>query len=1214
MHRSLSLLLLLLMSALPVAAQKPLDGASAPRWTACPGWVSNLPAQYGVTDEGGVLLFQVDGAGSEMPWQISFREDEIAGDARYLLVRYRAEGLLETAGNYFLHGYEGTPGGRRYADSDEVRSDGAWHTIAVDLAKVAPNEPTVQLAVKVRVGRAGKASLRVERVSFADELPAGAALARTQSAASRSVVLDWARVLPLKPSPGWTTRPATDFGAAADGTAVTFTVRGPGKQMRWPLSLPEAVDLSQLPWFSMRYRASGQLGMGTYAVWLGEDASGAKGQSCHPLLARDLVADGQWHTFSVRLGTHFRATQLAIGLDCAGSEAQMVLDNITFASGPAAWPVAKALPHEASSAPWPAGKDGFAVLPVAIGGGKPSPFFARRAGLSDWFSASSIVVGGVPFAVSPVEQVVQSGTAELKALEMALPAGAREVYLLTAAAAPPSEPFGLDSAHPRLMEVLAEPEKVVFEIRYAQGPPDFVLPLQAATGKWGLKRGLAVHVVHPDPARRATTLLLHDRMQTASFAILGASTLAGTPRIAEPGWEHLRYPAPPVGALRAAGRPAGATASGQPARPEVPRVASGALAAGFGTAAGLTWSDLSAAGLSVARGSVFEVEVGGSVLPAADWKVQRSEKVGAQGIGRRYFLRNAAAGLGAVVECTPGKEHELLLGMRLVNEGAVAVTATLRFPVLRGVRLGSVADTWYLYGRRGGIVNHVPAAYREPLGEPHPLQVDGFFNPRRGLALACMTHDTVAQHHFIRFSKGDTGGEWSPEYVERDLPAGASFAATEAALVLREGDWRAIFAAYRSWLATWYKAPAEKPWWRRTFSFLGCNAHYDHTPDPKRRGAIQPLVDTCLKHIGVCDYVHLFGWGASKQFGDWGDYGHYDETVGGKEYFRDNIGRAQAAGVGVGLYLDGYLSSDKGEAVGARAREWAMKRPDGSPNYVKEYDSYNQCPTFEGWREHLASTYARIHRDLGVKGMYIDEMGSTDGRWCCYAKDHGHNGYEIPYAAEVATMKGIRQAVGPEVALYTEYPSAEVSRKYLDGSFTYQALWSVDQEALAPHYVDMPRFAFPAFKQFHIIHYVRPYAGNWWLFKFPFFNGESYDLSGPGLPGFEAAALAFQKRAVQTLCAHREAFSSSRVEPLVRTEVAGVFANAFHAPRESVWTLYNANGRSVRAPVLRVKHLPGATYQDAWAGKALKPEIRAGWATLAVDLGPEAVGCVLQRR
>jgi hypothetical protein len=114
------------------------------------------------------------------------------------------------------------------------------------------------------------------------------------------------------------------------------------------------------------------------------------------------------------------------------------------------------------------------------------------------------------------------------------------------------------------------------------------------------------------------------------------------------------------------------------------------------------------------------------------------------------------------------------------------------------------------------------------------------------------------------------------------------------------------------------------------------------------------------------------------------------------------------------------------------------------------------------------------------------------------------------------------------------------------------------------------------------------------------------------LPHFDAAALAFQRRAVEVLCAHRAAFSALEVEPLVRTEIAGVFANRFSAGKETVWTLYNANGRSVRGPVLCVEHHGGAAYEDAWRGVRLQPEVTDGIAAVAVELGPKAVGCVVQ--
>lgn len=1195
------------------AAEVVVDGRTAAGWQACTGWTGSPPQNYGVTAEGSRLVFSAQGANTEMPWLLRLEPLGVTGEERYVVIRYQATGLANPAAGYFLHGEEGTYGGRAYAMANEIQSDGQWHTLAVDLVSVQPAEATHNLALKVIVDQGGAARLVVDSIRFAAELPADARVAGpTPRRAQARTDLEWQKVTTIEPRTGWTTAPASDYGAEIGPEGMTFAVRDAGKGMRWLVTAPQPVDLARTPYLSLRYRVTGDMGPETYAIWMGDMASGSGGSSVVALAPVDLKCDGAWHTVQVEVKKKFVAPYLAIGVDCLATPAALTLGNLTFTSSPRRWTVAETLPYEARAGAWTDGEGGFRVLPQTSTGGQASPFLLQRLDLEDWFTAGEVTVNGVPFRVpTDPAQVAVTGTAGFGELTFPLPAGTGEVYLLAAAAAPPTEPWGIDWANPRPQDLLNVPEKVYYEIRYAQGPPDRVLPLDAASGQWGLRRGLSVSVVHPDPKRKATALVLHDRMQTASFGIVGATLRTGAALVAEPTWKALSYPTPPPGAL------AKASSGAAPTNGSV--VDGGAVRCEFTTEAGLSWAALGLKGLpgklACDAGPVFEVRVGGKLLPAADWRVESTIANGVAGPGgRRFVVRNATAGLLALVDCAPGKGHEVRLRMQLTNEGAAPVTATLHFPVLNGVKLGAAADTWYLYGKRGGLINAAGGRWRDPLGERHPLQVDGFFNPRTGLALACLTHDTVAQHHFRNLAKTADGGEWAVEYVDRDLGPGQTFTATEAALQVREGDWRAIFAAYREWLATWYKPVSpRKPWFERIFALSSGNAHYDASPDPQVRGNVQRLVDTLHKYIGPCDYVHLFGWGSSKQYGDWGDYNHYDE-VGGLEYFRGNIQKVQQQGLAVSLYLDGYLSSEKGQVAGSHAREWAMKRPDGAPQFVSEYQSYNQCPYVPGWRQHLADTYARVHRELGSKVLYIDEIGSTDGRWTCWAKDHGHNGHEIPYAGEVELLKGIRGAVGPEVALYTEYPPAEVSRQYTDGSITYQALWSAEQEALAPHFIDLPRFAFPNFKQLHIIYYVGNRAGNWWLLKFPFFNGDVYRIGEPNVPGMDAPSLAFQKRAVVVQCAHRDAFASANVEPLVRTEAAGVFANRFSAPRETVWTLYNANGRNVRGTVLRVKHVAGATYEDAWEGKALKPVIRNGLAELSLDLGPKAVGCVVQRR
>ncbi len=172
-------------------AQQPLDGGSATRWEARTGWVKEAPATFGVTDEGGLLVFSATGAGTEMPFQITLRPEEIGAESRYIAVRYRAEGLESGTDNYFIHGWEGTTGGRRYAGSNEVDSDGEWHVLATDLVEVMAQNATTQLGVKVIVGPAGTAKLTIEKLWFTDEVPPGATVGDVGAKEVRSVTLDW---------------------------------------------------------------------------------------------------------------------------------------------------------------------------------------------------------------------------------------------------------------------------------------------------------------------------------------------------------------------------------------------------------------------------------------------------------------------------------------------------------------------------------------------------------------------------------------------------------------------------------------------------------------------------------------------------------------------------------------------------------------------------------------------------------------------------------------------------------------------------------------------------------------------------------------------------------------------------------------------------------------------------------------------------------------
>ena len=523
--------------------------------------------------------------------------------------------------------------------------------------------------------------------------------------------------------------------------------------MRWPLTLPEPVDLRKLPYFSLRYRASGQLGLTTYAIWLGDQASGADRQATIPVLASDLCADGQWHTVTVEIKQPFTATQLAVGLDCAGEQATMTLDAVAFSSGPPRWPVAQLLPYQVRDSAWPDRQDGWTVLVEQPAGGKPSPFLGLRLGLADWFRGSEVTVSGVPFHVpARPEQAKQTGAAALGELHLPLPAGASRGLPACGRCRAGHRAVGhrLGTSASGGAACRTGEDRLPSALRRGSAGRHAAHRFRLAAV--GPARGLGVCVVHPDPARRPTELVLHDRVRNASFAILGATRAI---RCAAGGRAQLGR----LGVRDSAGRCLGASVPQVTARTAgAPVAISGKLGVEFAQQLVFGWQRLCAGDsqdvLSCDPGPVFEVEIGGKVLPAESW--QRAESASLDQ-GFRFVLTHPETRLRATVDCLPRAPHAVRLRLSLTNEGAEPITATVRFPVLRGVRLGSVDETWYLCGRRGGIINRVPIAFREALGEPHPLQVDGFFNPRTGLALACLTLDTAAQHHFIRFAKSERG-------------------------------------------------------------------------------------------------------------------------------------------------------------------------------------------------------------------------------------------------------------------------------------------------------------------------------------------------------------------------------------------------------------------------------------------------------------------------
>ena len=68
---------------------------------------------------------------------------------------------------------------------------------------------------------------------------------------------------------------------------------------------------------------------------------------------------------ALKLSKAFPATHLAIGLDSAGEQANLTVDNIGFSSRPPRWSLSQVLPHETRTVAWTPGQEGFTAEPVA---------------------------------------------------------------------------------------------------------------------------------------------------------------------------------------------------------------------------------------------------------------------------------------------------------------------------------------------------------------------------------------------------------------------------------------------------------------------------------------------------------------------------------------------------------------------------------------------------------------------------------------------------------------------------------------------------------------------------------------------------------------------------------------------------------------------------------------------------------------------------------
>jgi len=1200
----LALLVLAPLLGALVGAGLPCEFDTGARWTPQPSYLPNPAAGAEALVHGGVAVLRVTAAGRGMKFRLDVGGSPLRQED-FLVLRYRARGL---AHGYALHAEPGD----KLLDVADLRQDGEWHALALDLYALGVRKPIAALLTEVQC--AGEpAEIAFDWIRAMPGPPEGVDVHPPVPSRRGVHIVDLSRLDTMDPKPAWLGSPAGDFGCQWAGAGgLHLWAEGAGRGMKFSGTLPEPVDLSGFRYAAIRYRASGTEPWPDYLLWLAGEASGEAQQWAQPMALPEVRADGEWHTHVARLSAEFVATHLAIQVSSARRRGDLWIGGIQFSATQPRLSIRDLLPFTEGWDSIRLSPGQFMALDLGAEARAPAEEVTGLLHLAEWFPQGPIEASGVPFRMLESRGPLLASGDDIERMA-SVPVGARgtEAYLLLVSRLP-ALAYGEPGVEPGPMARTDQPERFVVRVEYADGLVDDVFPLHVASGKFELLDGLGVYGVpalRDSPIRRIS---LRNRMDSARFWLVAATLNQGAPRLKEP--PALALPASPD-SEREVPLPQPARISSQG---PVWTLRSGELQITIRIGDGIRVVDvrngyMSPRTLCSRPFALFAISDGTRTLTSAHVRTETPRvDTGPGGVVLTVPFDATEAGIaasGQLMVAVAGADR-VCLSLTVQHTGDQPWTPQVEFPLVGPLTTDRADDDWYLWCRKGGLVSNQGTHQRQAYGGAYPLQVADFFHPSGG-GLALMTQDQTGSHRDWDLTKDERGVRFGLSTWPREHAADEHVEVAPAFLIAHPGDWRAALRLYRRWAQTWYQPQVpRKPWFQKCFYYQQRCAWTD-LRDEDGRWQMGRVIDRYREYFGCLDYLHIFDFGESRVYGRVGDYTHYDE-LGGLQAMRDAIAEAQGQGVRVGLYIEGYLCDERGVWGREHVPANEIKRADGtSLLWMPGSTEHMMCPAAPGWRSHLADTYRRVAGELCPDGMYIDQYGFTDAGKTCWSREHGHPVPAPPIQGERETLKAIRAATPPAIATLTEETPNDVNSQYQDGALGY-SVWNADA-SLAPHRVDLFRFAFPSFKVFQLVTYEPYLEGGWHLLKYPFFNGEGYWLAGGAKETYCEDGHQFLKRAFGILHEHEDAFTSEDVEPLVPTLEPTIYANRFRAGRKTVWTLMNGRHRTFRGDVLRVPATPGIAYWDAFAGRRLSPRMAGGWAVISLELGPRAVGCVVAR-
>ncbi len=559
-------------------------------------------------------------------------------------------------------------------------------------------------------------------------------------------------------------------------------------------------------------------------------------------------------------------------------------------------------------------------------------------------------------------------------------------------------------------------------------------------------------------------------------------------------------------------------------------------------------------------------------------------------------------------------DTELRMGLTFTNGSQGPLDFKAAFPHLSGLAVSEdPADDYYFFPWGGGIFSDAPATIRRGYGDHAALyQLMDLYSPSRGAGLALRCTDADGRHKVLALRKhipgkaemnGDAAHtptadeyKWTAnlpqkagtgmafEYLRRTRQPGESFALKDVALAAHPGDWRGPMRAYADWChEVWtFRKPSAL---RGIVNMLA--AGWGQSPlfrdGAYRTDFIQPR----------CDCIELMSWWEWSELGPWrtpwdqleerlgeamykryspyfvkdpvtgktmypinrGDYDGYNARWGGLPAFQEAIKTYRGMGAMVTLYTDPILACDNTRCGQQWGELWGIVQPTGEYNH--NYESWNMCHEVAEYRQYVADTMRRVMEETDADGIRLDEYGH--GGAACFSTLHEHT-FAEPGCTEwlrciAETTRMVRAAmdeVKPGSVLTTEHPGYDFLMHCMEGCITYDL--TVQATPLRPLECNLQRFFFPECKAFELDHRsadTRHHKRFW-----------------NGVASFGAY---YPEDMDAVLRENVDVFEGGEWAPLVETQAQYVYANRFGDGPKTLYTLYNATGRTFFGPALALE-------------------------------------------